>query len=133
VYAYGKHIAAMFPQVGPGRKHTRRINLDHWQQQIVTKYPQYFVRGLYHTDGCRYIHTDKKGDKVYQSVKYAFVNRSKDIIDLFCGSCDQLGIGYRVTTKKFIALTTNEVAIGWVIQLGRKNEVLKLEKFLGPK
>ena len=48
-----KHWPCLFPQHGPGRKHLRRIALEPWQQQIVAKYPQQLLRGLFHSDGCR--------------------------------------------------------------------------------
>lgn len=48
-----------FPQHGPGRKHERKIALEDWQQQIVDTYPEEFVRGLIHSDGCRTINRFK--------------------------------------------------------------------------
>ena len=43
------------PQHGPGRKHTRPIELEPWQQDIVDRHPWPFLRGLLHSDGCRTI------------------------------------------------------------------------------
>ena len=48
-----------FPQHGPGRKHERKITLEGWQQEIVDAYPDHFVRGLIHSDGCRTINRFK--------------------------------------------------------------------------
>jgi hypothetical protein len=53
VKSYSKHWPCLFPQHGPGRKHTRKIELAEWQQVIVNRYPGDFVRGLIHSDGCR--------------------------------------------------------------------------------
>ena len=48
-----KHWPCVFPQHGPGRKHERRIELEPWQRGIVTQHPGRFLRGLFHSDGCR--------------------------------------------------------------------------------
>ena len=48
-----KHWPCLFPQHGPGRKHLRPISLEPWQSEIVERYPGRFLRGLFHSDGCR--------------------------------------------------------------------------------
>jgi hypothetical protein len=48
-----KHWPCLFPQVGPGRKHERPIILEDWQRTIVESHPDAFLRGLFHSDGCR--------------------------------------------------------------------------------
>jgi hypothetical protein len=48
-----KHWPCLFPQHGPGRKHERPIILDEWQREIVEAHPADFLRGLFHSDGCR--------------------------------------------------------------------------------
>lgn len=35
---YSRHWPCLFPQHGPGRKHTRRIALEPWQQALVDHY-----------------------------------------------------------------------------------------------
>lgn len=50
---YWKHWKCLFPQHGPGRKHERRIQLEPWQRHIVEAQPAAFLRGLFHSDGCR--------------------------------------------------------------------------------
>ncbi|HYJ67134.1 MAG TPA: hypothetical protein VEX15_05670 [Nocardioidaceae bacterium] len=45
------------PQHGSGRKHTRLITLERWQVEIVERHPDRFLRGLFHSDGCRTINT----------------------------------------------------------------------------
>ena len=47
-----KHWPCLFPQHGPGRKHTRPIVLEDWQRDIVELHPHLFIRGLLHSDGC---------------------------------------------------------------------------------
>src|SRR3712207_7199029 len=40
-------------QHGPGRKHLRPIQLEDWQRELVRRHPASFLRGLFHSDGCR--------------------------------------------------------------------------------
>jgi hypothetical protein len=57
VYLLGlsKHWPCMFPQHGPGMKHTRKIELTDWQQQLVDDDPRSVLRGLIHSDGTRFL------------------------------------------------------------------------------
>ncbi len=48
-----KHWPCLFPQHGPGRKHERDLVLADWQWEIVERHPADFLRGLFHSDGCR--------------------------------------------------------------------------------
>ncbi len=48
-----RHRPCLFPQHGPGRKHERPIVLEDWQRHIVEAHPGPFLRGLFHSDGCR--------------------------------------------------------------------------------
>ncbi|WP_238151236.1 helix-turn-helix domain-containing protein [Kribbella sindirgiensis] len=50
-----KHWPCLSPQHGPGRKHLRKIELADWQREIVAKYPEQLLRGLFHSDGCRIV------------------------------------------------------------------------------
>ena len=45
---------SLFPQHGPGRKHSRKIALEPWQEKLVAAHPDQFVRGCIHSDGCRH-------------------------------------------------------------------------------
>jgi hypothetical protein len=53
VTSYTDHWLCLFPQHGPGKKHTRHIELAPWQSAIVADHPGRFLRGLFHSDGCR--------------------------------------------------------------------------------
>ncbi len=53
VKSYSKHWPCLFPQHGPGKKHTRKIELAPWQRAIVELCPGDFARGLFHSDGWR--------------------------------------------------------------------------------
>jgi len=48
-----KHWPCVFPQHGPGRKHERKLILEAWQREITQTHPADFLRGLFHSDGCR--------------------------------------------------------------------------------
>ena len=50
---YSKHWPCLFPQHGPGKKHTRPIRLEPWQQALVKQATEDFIRGLIDSDGCR--------------------------------------------------------------------------------
>jgi hypothetical protein len=51
---YSNHLVCLFPQHGPGAKHLRPIELADWQTDLVNEQPQQFLRGLIHSDGCRF-------------------------------------------------------------------------------
>ena len=77
----------MFPQHGPGRKHLRKIELADWQLEIVAKYPEKLLRGLFHSDGCRFVNWATRpivGGEIrrYKYVRYMFSNESEDIIGI---------------------------------------------------
>src|SRR3954471_15222448 len=36
---YSRHMACLFPQHGPGKKHHRRIALEPWQRDAVARHP----------------------------------------------------------------------------------------------
>ncbi len=121
VYVYKKDLPDYFPQHGPGKKHTRKIELESWQKEITKHHPTQFIKGLIHSDGCRYIAKPKYKDKVYKYIHYNFTNFSKDIIDIFTDVCDSLGIKYTVAkTNKRVYITD-------------KRSVKFLDSFIGPK
>ena len=93
VSAYSNAWPELFPQHGHGKKHERQIVLAPWQESIVRAQPQMFLRGLLHSDGCRVL--NRVGGKSYP--RYFFTQVSDDIRELFCRTCDQLGI---VTTSR---------------------------------
>ncbi|MDQ3879391.1 MAG: hypothetical protein M3290_13760 [Actinomycetota bacterium] len=116
LYSMWKHWVCLFPQHGPGPKHLRRITLAEWQEQIADRYPDRLLRGLVHSDGCRYANT--VNGTAYWS--YAFSNNSQDIQAIFTAACDRLGIRWRRASWKMISIT-------------RRRDVEKLDLFIGPK
>jgi hypothetical protein len=51
IYCHWKHWPCVFPQVGPGPKHLRRIELEDWQWRLVDRHPRELIKGLIHSDG----------------------------------------------------------------------------------
>ncbi|HZX06541.1 transcriptional regulator [Kribbella sp.] len=116
-----KHWPCLFPQHGPGRKHLRKIELVGWQREIVAAYPEQLVRGLFHSDGCRFVNWASKPDgRRYYYVRYMFSNESEDIRKILTDALDQLGIAWRQPRANAIAVS-------------RKEAVMALDGFVGPK
>lgn len=113
---YSKHWPCLFPQHGPGKKHTRPIRLEPWQEVLVKDATEDFIRGLIHSDGCRVV----ANDRGVKSVRYHFSNRSEDIKDLFCAALDRLGIPWTRPSERDIAIY-------------RKAATARLDEFVGPK
>lgn len=116
VSLYSKHWPCLFPQHGPGRKHDRRIALEPWQQDLVDRATEEFVRGLIHSDGCRVV----ANDRGVKSIRYHFTNHSEDILNLFTAALDRLGIPWTRSTK-------------YVVSIYRKAATARLDEFIGPK
>jgi hypothetical protein len=116
ISSYSKHWPCLLPQHGRGRKHERHIQLCDWQQSIVEHHPEAFLRGLIHSDGCRYMNRVSR----YEYPSYGFSNASQDIIGVFTNACAQLGIAWRRSNKRNIAIT-------------RREAVAMMDTFVGPK
>jgi hypothetical protein len=114
------HWPCLFPQHGPGKKHDRVIELVDWQQELVDDYPDFFLRGLFHSDGCRSDNRIVKGDKTYTYPRYLFVNESADIMGLCQQSLDRLGIPWKMCRRNMLSVA-------------RKEAVAALDEHVGPK
>ncbi|WP_433324850.1 helix-turn-helix domain-containing protein [Spirillospora sp. CA-294931] len=124
VGAYSKHWPCLFPQHGPGMKHTRKIELVRWQREIVDRCREDFVRGLIHSDGCRTVNRIRRhkadGEVIYEYPRYFFTNASDDIRDLFTEALDRLGIAWKQNNPRHISVA-------------RREAVARLDEFVGPK
>lgn len=113
-----------FPQHGPGKKHERAIVLASWQQNILNRFPQEFLRGLIHADGSRVVNRFKvklaSGLREYEYPRYFFANLSAGIQGLFCASCNRLGIRWTRSSYKNISVAD-------------RRSVAILDSFVGPK
>jgi hypothetical protein len=123
VSAYSRSWPCLFPQHGPGMKHTRPIFLARWQQELAKTWPEQLLKGLIQSDGCRSYSTGRGG---WTQPRYAFSNVSTDITSIFCSACDCLGLRW---TAAFPKSETAAVTI----YVSRKDDVAKLDEFVGPK
>jgi hypothetical protein len=111
-----KHWPCLLPQHGPGKKHTRRIALEPWQQALINRATEEFILGLIHSDGCRVV----ANDRGVMSVRYHFSNRSEDILGLFTAALDALEIPWTRSSK-------------YIVSIYRKAATARLDTFVGPK
>jgi hypothetical protein len=112
---YSRTLPCLFPQHGPGRKHERRIVLEDWQRRLVAKHPEQLLRGLIHSDGCRFVNTGRN----WRHPRYSFSNRSDDIRAIFCDACDLLGVRWTTAPR--------------TVYVSRVRDVALLDEFIGPK
>ena len=105
-----KHWPCLFPQHGPGRKHERSIVLEDWQRAIVETHPAPFLRGLFHSDGCRVNNWTRKiiaGQwKRYDYPRWQFTNHSADIRELCCWALDLVDVPWRQSNRFVISVST---------------------------
>lgn len=125
VQSAGRRWLDALPQHGPGRKHERRILLAEWQRDIVDQWPDRFLRGLIHSDGCRTVNrfrTELPSGRVgeYHYVRYFFSNLSPDIRALFCQTCERLGVRWTQSNPRNISVS-------------HRLSVKLLDTFVGPK
>ena len=73
------------------------------------------LRGLIHSDGCRFMNTGRQ----WMHPRYSFRNLSPDIRSIFGQACDLLGI--RWTTSRA------------TVYVSRKADVEVLDRYVGPK
>lgn len=118
--SYSKHWPCLLPHHGVGAKHLRPIKLMDWQQGVVEREPQALLRGLIHSDGCRFTNRVRRGDRTYEYVRYAFTNRSDDIRRLFVDTCGLAGIDCRPTNAVTVAVS-------------RQADTERMDLWIGPK
>ncbi|MBM7787554.1 transcriptional regulator [Tenggerimyces flavus] len=122
---YWKHWACVFPQAGPGMKHTRPIVLEEWQRQVVKRFPHRFVRGLFHSDGCRITNWTvrhlRSGPRRYEYPRYFFSNKSEDIINLCTWALDLLDIAWRRTNPQHVSVARREAVAALDLHVGPKS------------
>ncbi|WP_189961202.1 transcriptional regulator [Streptomyces violascens] len=128
VTSYDRHWPCLFPQHGPGKKHSRLIALEPWQQAIVDAHPWEFIRGLIHSDGCRITNWTEKiigGErKRYEYVRYFFTNTSTDILGLFTDTLDRVAVEWR---------SANHGRRAQNISVAKRHSVELMDQHIGPK
>lgn len=88
-----------------------------WQRQLVERWPEQLLRGLIHSDGCRFQNTGRGN---WSCPRYAFTNHSADIRSIFGEACDLLGLHWTAAGDRKICVS-------------RKADVATLDTFIGPK
>jgi hypothetical protein len=88
---YCTHLACLFPQHGPGKKHERPVLLEPWQRNILERQPWPFLRGCIRSDGCAFVNRTGR----YEYLSYEFSNLSTHIRELFMDACELVGVEYR--------------------------------------
>ncbi len=116
VSSYWKAWPCLIPQHGRGLKHERRIALTSWQRGLVEDWPEQLVRGLVHSDGCRFTNSGRAG---WSAPRYSFTQRSRDVQNIFRDACDLLGVRW--------------TEAGIKTYVSRKADVARLDEFIGPK
>jgi Homeodomain-like domain len=117
VNCYSKAGPCLFPQHGRGKKHERRIVLAEWQEALVDRWPQHLVRGLIHSDGCRFQNTGRCN---WSCPRYSFTKHSRDIRAIFCRACEAIQVHWTSAGPN-------------TIHVSRKADVARLDEFIGPK
>ena len=119
VYVYSSIIPTLFPQYGPGKKHTRKIELTDWQLDNID-YAS-LLKGLLQSDGCYYY---SRGAWLYN-----FVNCSLDIINIYRSCLDNLNIEHRFRARGM----NNRVSQAYVVTVSKKDSVIKMYDLIGSK
>lgn len=118
VGVYSNLLPLLFPQHGPGPKHERSLTLTDAQERVVR--PRPLLRGLLHSDGCRYTETRPGRGKTYSYVMYAFTNKSEDLHAIVGAAAARLSLRpTRTGTKNTF--------------FRRRADVQALDAFVGPK
>jgi hypothetical protein len=124
VTALWKHWPCLFPQHGPGRKHERLIELEPWQREIVERQPGQFLRGVFHSDGCRITNWTQRvvaGElQRYEYPRYVFTNHSSDVMGLCEWALQLLELSWSRPSWKHLSVA-------------RKADVAALDVHVGPK
>lgn len=109
VVGYWSHWPCVFPQHGPGRKHERALTLTDWQREALRSHPADFLRGLFHSDGCRVAnwtsHHVEGTTRIYEYARWQFVNHSEEIREWCTLALDVLGIPWRASNWKTISVS----------------------------
>ncbi|MCI4061703.1 transcriptional regulator [Micromonospora sp. R77] len=120
VESSGRHWPCLLPQHGPGKKHDRPIVLADWQREIVEVHPGHFLRGLFHSDGCRVANRVTVRGKAYVYPRYMFANESTDIMGLCQWALDLLDISWKMNRRNSLSVA-------------RREAVEALDRHVGPK
>lgn len=98
--------------------------MQDWQWDIVERYPADFLRGLFHSDGCRVNNWATRmvagRRKRYDYPRWQFTNHSAEIRRWCCEALDLVDVPWRQSNWKTISVSTR---VG----------VARLDALVGPK
>ena len=117
-----KHWPCLIPQDGDGPKFRRSMELLDWQSSIVERHPAKFLRGLFHSDGCRVINTVRapRTGKAYSYPRWQFSNRSEEIHALCQWALELVDIPWKRSNR-------------WTTSVSKRDAVSKLDELIGLK
>ncbi len=106
---WGEH----FPQSGPGRSDEHAVALEPWQQAIVDREPEAFLRGLIAADGRRVMNrftTTLRSGRVaaYAYPRYFFSHGSADVRRLFCACCERIGLDWTKSSTGTVSVANRQ-------------------------
>jgi hypothetical protein len=91
----------------------------------VARHPGRFLRGLFHSDGCRISNWTRRrvaGEwKRYEYPRYVFTNKSQDILGLCAAALDQLGIAYTRPRADTISVARRAAVAALDVHVGPKS------------
>jgi hypothetical protein len=118
---HNAHLRCLFPQHGPGMKHSRLIELEPWQEELATREPWPLIRGLIRSDGCSFV--NRTGP--YEYLSYGFSNTSVGITTILVDALRRVGVRYRVNWSR-----RGDI---WVVRINRRESVAKMVDQVGIK
>lgn len=75
---------------------------------MVSSHPGDFLRGLFHSDGCRVTNRVTRAGRTYSYPWYMFSNESADIMRLCQESLDRLGVPWRMCRRNLLSVARRE-------------------------
>lgn len=106
------HWPCLFPQHGPGRKHQRALGMRSWQWDFVEDHPADFLRGLFHSDGCRAKNWASRivagQKKRYDYPRWHFTNESAEIMEWCQQALDMLDIAWRQSSRRMLSVSRRD-------------------------
>jgi len=95
-----------------------------WQRGAVEDHPADFLRGLFHSDGCRIDNwasrTVDGRSQVYEYGRWQFVNHSEEIRSWCAWALDRLDVPWRRSSWKTISVSRREGVAALDELIGRK-------------
>ena len=79
-----------------GDKIRANIDIPFWIREN-REYLKYFIRGLFDTDGCLYIHRHTIANKLYRNIGFCFTSYAKTLLSSFANTLKDFNINPHIT------------------------------------